>query len=638
MDIGSRSFTYLAIPMRIMSFTIKLLMFAIFLLAIPIAFAAPSTMRLYRAIEIPATEHMINLTTTGVVMTDRHGTPFFEFDKPGRKTIIPLDQVPDHIINALIAAEDHHFYEHHGISPLGILRAAYLDIKTKQFLFGGSTITQQLAKNILLTPHKSLERKYLEALTAIKIEQNIGKDEILYLYFNLAYFGENAYGIEEAAKTYFNKSAAELSIAEGSLLIGLLPAPTKFSPVSGRSDLAEQRQKYVLRRLRKEGHISAREFEDAVGTFLTYNETPRFESSIAPHFALYVRQQLLAHFNEEFIVGSGLTVKTTLDLNWQNMAEEATRAHVKTIQNAGASNAASIAINPQTSEVLAMVGSINWHEPQFGKFNMAISPRQTGSAFKPIVYAAGLQTNVITPSTRLIDYPKTFGQDYRPENYDKKYRGSVLARYALGNSLNIPSVDAISQIGPAKVASLARSMGITSLNPAAGENLSLALGTEEVSLLELTSAYAIFANGGTYQKPVTILEIRDKYDNLVALPPRPSPQTVLSPQVSFLISSILSDNDTRAETFGNTLALSNPVAAKTGTTQDFRDAWTIGYTPQLAVGVWVGNNDNAAMRDLPGALGAAPLWRQLMEGYLAESPPSPLEPPVGVVAATIEVI
>lgn len=593
------------------------------------------SIRLYRSLNIPGKDYLINSANTGLVLTDRHGEVFFEFDKPGRKTIIPHQDIPDHAIKALIAAEDQEFYNHLGFSPRGIARATYLDIKAGQLIYGGSTITQQIAKNILLNPRKELIRKYQEILLAIKLERYFSKQDILDLYLNLAYFGQGAYGLEEAAQTYFAKPAKNLTLSESSLLIGLLPAPTILSPLGDNPQLAQNRQAYVLRRLVEENYITPAEQTAAQNTNLVYNQQPRPQNTIAPHFALMVRDQLLRQFTLEYIIGAGLHIKTTLDLNWQRQAEQSVQRHIATIQPAGATNVSAVAIDPGSGEILALVGSVDWHNQTFGKLNMATAPRQTGSAFKPIVYAAGLEQQVITPSTRLVDRPTTFGTDYQPQNYDRQYRGTVLARYALANSLNIPSVDAISKIGPSSVVTLAQQLGISTIDQQAAYHLATALGVERVSLLELSSAYGAFANNGTHQPTTTIISVKDKHHQPIDLTPPSKPQSALSEQVAFIVSSILSDNQSRLRTFGNSLQLSQPAAAKTGTTQDYRDAWTIGYTPNLVVGVWVGNNDNRPMRNLPGAIGAAPLWRHLMETYLVGLPPTTFTPPSGLIKARI---
>ncbi len=577
------------------------------------------TIRTYRSLEVISKDEMMHLNTTGVTLLDREGNEFFTFDAPGRKAIIPYRDIPDHVVQALVAAEDENFFRHRGVSPKGIARAIYLDLKYKTLGFGGSTITQQLVKNLLLNPQKNFLRKYQEAVFALKFERRLSKEDILDVYLNIAYFGEGAYGIEAAAQTYFNKPASQLTVAEASLLIGILPAPTSLSPISGNTAMATRRQMYVLRRMEETGYLSPDQRKQAINESLHLAESRPSVNTAAVHFAFLVREHLLNTFTLEYVVRSGLRVRTTLDRSWQEQAQAAAAEHVASLESRGASNGAVVAIDPASNEVRALVGSRGWNHPGFGKINMAAAPRQTGSAFKPIVYAAGLQQHKLTAATVLRDQPIDFGNGYKPENYNKRYRGRVLARYALSNSLNVPSVDIVSKIGPSSVASFAQRFGITTLSKDAPYNLSIALGSEAVSLLELTNAYTVFADKGWHRPPQLILSIEDKFGKAVPWSV-PEKRQVISEEVAFIISSILSDARAQAPTFGRMLVLPFPAAAKTGTTQDYRDAWTVGYTPSLTIGVWIGNSDNRPMEELPGAVGAVPLWKTLMTSYAAATP------------------
>jgi len=352
---------------------------------------------------------------------------------------------------------------------------------------------------------------------------------------------------------------------------------------------------------------------------LSFNPEPILRSQQAPHFALYVKDQLVSQFGEQYVASSGLKVTTTIDLDIQSQAEAALQDQLTKLERQGATNGSAVVIDPATHEILAMVGSRNWFAAKFGKVNMAISPRQTGSAFKPIVYAAGFEKHIISPATILQDSPTTFGADYKPADYDGKHRGPVSVRRALANSLNIPAVSVMQKVGVKTVAHIAQAFGITSLPPSEDYNLALALGAGGISPLELTNAYATLASGGTFKPPQSVVKIVGKKNQFV---PWPSPKATqaISPETAFLVSSILSDNQARAEIFGRSLTISRPAAVKTGTSQEYRDAWTVGYTPQLAVGVWVGNNDNTPMRSLAGSLGAAPVWKQIMEKLHTDVP------------------
>lgn len=587
--------------------------------------------RIYLAFDVPDKEHLLNEMATGITMYDRHGDEFFSIDTPGRRTNVAYDQISPNVVQALVAAEDRTFFDHHGISPIGIVRAAYKDIKIRKLLYGGSTITQQLTKTILLDPHKSLLRKYREAIYAIKIDRTFSKEDILHMYLNNAYFGEQAYGIEAAAQTYFRKPAAQLDVAESAMLVGILPAPTTLSPITGDGGQARQRQRYVLEQMSEEGYITYEQAQSASEQELGLADSYPPTNIYAHHFALTVHNQLLQSFTREYVNRAGMKVYTTLDPQWQQLAQEEITQHIQSIEGTkSASNGAVVVIDVPTREVRALVGSVGWSNKAFGKMNMATAPRQTGSAFKPIAYAAAIEHQRITPASMLIDRKTTFGQDYSPENYDKRYRGRVTARYALANSLNVPAVAVVDQIGPRAVASMARQFGVSTLSQYADTNLSIALGTEEISLLELTGAYSVFADNGYYKPPHLIERIEDKYGDVVSWNDVER-RRIVREETAFLISSILSDNNTRRQVFGSALVTKRPSASKTGTNQDFRDAWTVGYNPHIAVGVWIGNNDFTPMRNAPGATTSAPVWRTLMNQFTETYPAATFKPPQRIV-------
>lgn len=590
----------------------------------------------YFARDLKSKETVMNRNNTGVLLLDHKEEPFFSFYQAQQKTFVPLDQIPNYMQQAVIAMEDKEFYSHPGFSIRGIIRAFAVNFRSGEIRHGGSTITQQLVKNALLNPRRDFLRKYQELILAQEIERRFTKNEILEMYLNSVYFGEGAFGVEEASLTYFNKSAKNLTLAESSLLTALLKAPSSLSPVSGDQKRAIERQKIVLQEMASQGFITSEEKERTEKQKLVFKEKENFINDFAPHFALMVLEELEERYGgEEKVARSGFKVKTTLNLEWQKHAEVAVKNHVNTLARNRASNGGAVAIDPKTGEVRTLVGSKDWFNEDFGKFNIATALRQPGSAFKPIVYAAGFEQRVISPATILRDEPTTFTGpyvqgSYTPRNYDGRFRGPVLARRALANSLNVPSVEVMSKVGLPEAIQMAQRIGITSLKDPSNYGLSLVLGGREVKPIELTNAYAAFANGGEVNKITTILEIKDKNGQTIYTA-TPEKNRAVRPETAFLISSILSDSQARQEVFGNALDISRPAAVKTGTTQDFRDAWTVGYTPSLAIGVWVGNNDNTPMDSVAGSLGAAPIWRSLMERFLQGTPVEAFSPPPGII-------
>lgn len=576
--------------------------------------------------ELPSKESIMRWNSRGIILTDRHGEPFFTLYRNRPEIFVSLSTISPVLRQAVISMEDHEFYTHRGFSLRAIGRSIVDNVEQGSLSFGGSTITQQLAKNTLLSPTKSFWRKYEELIIAWELENRYSKEEILEMYLNSVYFGQGAFGIEAASQAYFNKSSQNLSLAEASFLTGLLPSPSYFSR---NSEQAQQRQHLVLQRLYEHSLISDEELKNALKQPLSFQSATEDINRIAPHFAIMVRQQLLSEFDEDTLARSGWYVKTTLDLNLQRYAEDTLARRVAELRSNQVSNGATVILNPRTGEILTLVGSIDWENTQFGKFNMATAPRQTGSAFKPLVYATAFEQRTITPATILHDIRQTFGKDYRPENYDGRFRGNIVVRRALALSLNIPAVEVGNRVGIPAVITLARRMGISTLSLETSNHLATALGSSEISLYELTSAYGTFANNGMWNAPVKILEINDKKHQPVAINTS-TPQKAISEETAFLISSILSDTKARADMFGNSLTISKTAAVKTGTTNNYRDAWTMGYTPNIAVGVWVGNNDNKPMDRVAGSLGAAPIWRDLMEHVLTTIPTNDFTTPIGI--------
>ncbi len=602
----------------------------------------------YFASDLETPDSIMNKNNTGLLLLDRNNKPFFQFYEAKNLSSIPLSQIPLLTQKAVIAAEDKDFYKHPGFSPKSIVGALIADLRRKDLSFGGSTITQQLVKSSLLHSNKDFLRKYQEVVLAEELERKYSKDQILEMYLNSVYFGEGSFGIDSAAKNYFGKNSQQLDLAESTILAAVLPAPSMLSPKTGNFDAAKKRQEIILNRMVEQKYISQAQADDAASEKLVFTNPDNPLNKIAPHFALMVRDFLISKYGEEEIIRSGYKVKTTLDLDLQQFAEEQVKKQVLSLEKDGVSNGAAVMMDPKTGEILAMVGSIDWFNSDFGQVNVATTPRQVGSSFKPIVYAAGIEEGKITAATVLKDVPTKFPRDnnpysaeflsgrevYQPKDYDGRYRGLVLARRALANSLNIPSVEVLSKVGIPNAVEMAQKLGITSLGDPSNYGLSLVLGAAEIRLVELTGAYSVFANGGSFNPPASIVSISDKNDQSV-YSYIPNPQNVLSPQVAYIISSILSDNRTRAEEFGNLLNISRVAAVKTGTTEDYKDALTLGYTPQIAVGVWVGNNNNKPMDQVAGSMGAAPIWKALMEKYLEGKPVEAFVKPEDIVATKI---
>lgn len=589
----------------------------------------------YYARDISDPERLMNHNNTGVVLLDRHGEAFYSRGIVRDIKQVKLDNISPHVPKALIASEDEDFYTQPGFSIKGMARALFSNVSSADLTSsGGSSITQQLVKNNLLTSDKNLLRKYQELSMAVAIDRHYTKDQILEMYLNSVYFGNDAFGIEAAAQNYFGKPAKDLSLAESSMLIGLLPAPSAYSPVTGDPELAKKRQNYVLSRMVKEKYVDDATRKAAASQELKYHRNVAEEEGNAHHFALMVVDELNKKYGEERVNRSGFKVKTTLDLGWQRSAESTVAKQIEALSSRGGRNGSLIAIDPKNGEVRALVGSADWDNPEYGKVNMAIMARQPGSSFKPIYYAQALQDKKITAATTLKDQPTDFGGGYRPTNYDFRYRGDVTTRYALANSLNIPAVEVMDRVGVETATRTAQRMGITTINDPEKYGLSLALGTAEARLIDMTNAYAAFANGGEQYKPATINEVKDKFGSVVHQN-KPKAKRVMEKESSYIVTSILADEKARAPLAGSAFNIGRPAAVKTGTTNDNKDAWTIGYTPQVVVGVWVGNNDNQPMRGIGGSLGAGPIWRSAITSFSKNVKAEAFKVPSGVVLVPV---
>lgn len=599
------------------------------LLVIPLATYA------YFARDISNKDHLMNRNNTGVaIYANDNKTVLYSTGRAERQDLVPLASVSKDMQNAVIASEDKDFYNHGGFSVLSTMRAVYSFAITGGKTFGGSTLTQQLAKITLLSSNRTFLRTYQAFSVAVAIENTYSKDEILEMYLNSAYFGEQAFGVQDAAKYYFGTTPDKLNLAQSSMLVGLLPAPNIYSPISGNVEYAKERQATVLDRMVANGYITKEQKSAAIAEELAYQPAQSIADSSAPHFAQMVLDELYKKYGQETVERSGYRVQTTLDPNTQQILQANIAGHAAYIQRNGGSNAGGIAIDPTTGQVRALVGSIDWNNSDWGKVNMATTARQPGSSFKSIYYAQALADGVITPATILHDVPTDFGGGYEPLNADKRFRGDVTARSAISQSLNIPSVEVMDKLGVRNAVTAANRMGISSIDSKANYGLSLALGAAEAPLIQMTNAYAAFANGGQQFTPTIIQQVSDKYNGSVFKTQEKSKQ-VISPQGAYLISSILSDNNARAPIFGSSLTVAGRTAAvKTGTTDDSRDAWTIGYTPQLAVGVWVGNNNNDTM--LNGGSGmAGPIWVKTMQQTLRGVPNTQFTIPTNVVKRSV---
>lgn len=605
----------------------------VILISIAILILVPPATYLWFVRDLSSKEKIINRKNAGVILYDRNDKPFFTLYGGRTRKTVPLSEIPESLQEAVIAVEDRDFYKHPGFSIEGIGRAILANFREERLAQGGSTISQQLVKNTLLTQDKNFLRKYQEIFLALEIERRFSKQDILEMYLNTVYFGEGAFGAQEAAETYFDKNSDQLSLGESALLTAILPAPSALSPISGNRDRAFERQKLVFNLMVEQGYITKEDKATAERQTISFSEQIEDESVQAPHFALMVKDELIKRYGEQRVANSGYKVKTTINLDWQEYAAQTVRNQVQRLAGNDVTNSAAIALDPKTGEILVLVGSHNWFDETNGKINMAVRPRQPGSSFKPIVYAKAFEERVLTPASVLEDKAIDIG-GYKPKNYDNRFRGNVLVRFALANSLNIPAVLALERVGVSNALDIARDMGITTLSDSTDYGLALVLGAGEVPLSQMASAYGVFANEGILAEPTTILEIKDKNDRTIYRHD-PETRTVMDEGVAFLVSSILSDNSARAEVFGNSLTISRPAAVKTGTTDDYRDAWTIGYTPSVVVGSWVGNNDREPMSRIAGSLGAAPIWRLIMERILSGTPVERFQRPLGITSENI---
>ncbi len=584
---------------------------------------------------------------------DRGGGLLYEIHGEFKRTLIGLDQVPDDVQNATIAIEDRNFYNHGGISITGLIRSVLVDISRGRKDQGGSTITQQFVKNAVLTRDKSFLRKVKEIILSIEIEARFSKEDILKLYLNEIPYGRNAYGIEAAAQTYFSKSAKDLTLAESAYLAALPQAPTYYSPSGPNFEALQGRQHAVLQAMKDQGYINEERYQEALNEKVTF--LPVTNSITAPHFVMYVQDYLAEKYGELTLEQGGLKVYTTLDPELQKSAEEAVRTGAdKNATRYNAHNAALVAVDPKTGQILAMVGGKDYFGESTpagctsGKnctfdpnVNVATSPKQPGSSFKPYVYVTAFDKEFkYSPASLLVDVTTNFGnfggKDYIPHNYNGQSHGPLSMRSALAGSLNVPAVKTLDLVGVDNATETAHNLGITS--PLKDCGLSLVLGGCEVKLIDHTAAFAAIANEGNRHDKTPILKVEDQEGKILE-EYEDKGQQVIDPQAAYELIHVMTDNNARSFVFGSgsPLAFDRQVGCKTGTTQEWKDGWTLCFTPSIAIGVWAGNNNSVVMKaGADGVLVAAPIVNQVMKAYLKDKPKEEFHVPEGITRVTVD--
>jgi len=604
----------------------------------------------YFAKDLPSPDRVVRREGFATKIYDRNGKLLYDVFDSEQRTPVNLSDVPLTMRQATIAIEDKNFYKHGGFDPLTPLRIVWNFVWRHQIV-GGSTLTQQLVKNVLLTSERTLPRKIKEFILTIQVERKYSKDQILQMYLNEAPYGGTAWGVETGAQTYFSKSVKDLNLAQQAVLAGLPQSPSQYSPFVGK--LYIDRTTDVLRRMREDGYISQSQEKSALAEVKSMQFATQSGLLKAPHFVFYIRDLLAQRYGEKAVEQGGLKVTTTLDLDLQTQAQQAVSEEIDKVKYLHITNGAGLVIDPQTGQILAMVGSRSWEDPNYdGKFNVITQGlRQPGSSIKPVVYLTGLRKGY-TAATLLMDTPTSFpGGDkpeYAPVNYDGKFRGPMLVREALGNSINIPAVKMLSLVGLPNVLQMGFDMGISTLEPTKANlsrlGLSMALGGGEVRPMEMFGAYSAFANGGKKISPVAILKVTDNSGKVLEEQNLNLPvgRQVMSPEEAFIISSILSDPLARNITFGPNSGLNisgRIIAVKTGTTNDKKDNWTVGWTPSVLVGVWVGNNDNTPMKQVAsGITGASPIWRRIILAALKNHPDQAFPMPQNIVQLDVDKI
>lgn len=601
--------------------------------------------------DLPQPDKIVRREGFATKIMDRNGEVLYEVFADQQRTPVTFEQIPDYLKQAVVAIEDKNFYSHGGFDRQGYLRIIW-NIITRRRLIGGSTLTQQLVKNVLLTNERTLARKLKEFILAVQIENRYNKDQILTMYLNEAPYGGTAWGVGTAAQLYFGKPVSELNLVESAVLAGMPQRPSYYSPLTSSDKQAyKARTQAVLRRMREDKYITSEQEQAALAELAAMEIKPAPVSIKAPHFTLYVKDQLINMFGEALVEQGGLQVTTTLDYELQQKAQQIVTDEIASLANMNVGNGAALVMDPNSGEIWAMVGSKDFFAKDYdGQVNVTLALRQPGSTIKPVTYATAFAKG-FTPASMIMDVPTKFpgasaDKPYEPQNYDGKFRGPVQLRFALGSSLNVPAVKLLALVGMQDMMQTAYNMGLTSLEPNA-ENLkrfglALTLGGGEVRLIDLTSAYSAFANGGLKVEPVAILKVTDRNGKALYEHKPIQGKRVLDEGVAFLINHVLTDNNARLLTFGANSYLNmggRPVAVKTGTTNDKRDNWTIGWSNSVMVGVWVGNNDNAPMKNVAsGVTGASPIWRKIMLEALTKHPASEWKIPANVRAVMVDTI
>lgn len=573
------------------------------------------------------------MAVPGTVVLDAHGTVLQRDTAEGIRIPAGLDAVAPIAIEATIAAEDQRFRSHPGLDSLAVARAVF---SWRSNPSGASTISQQLARRLYLRDAHgpAVIRKAREALLAFQLEARYSKEEILRLYLNEVYYGRGAYGIEAAARVYFDTSARDLDLAQAAMLAGLPQLPGAYDPTDDPA-AAKARQRYVLDRLVASGRVTREQADEAAGRELAL--LPALTPPIAPHFVAFALDEL-ARLRPDLAGRPGLVIETTLDAGLQREAERVARLRLEELRDKNAGNAAVVALDPSTGRILVMVGSTGWRD-EGGQTNMATSPRQPGSALKPFLYAAAMERGY-TAATPLLDVPSTFETPtgpYSPLNYDRRFHGVAPLRVALASSFNVPAVATLDEIGIDAFLEMAHRAGLSTLTDSERYGLALTLGGGEVRLTDLTAAFGAFANGGQLAQPFAVTRVRDTAGNVLYERRPASTRQELTPELAFIVGDMLADAEARIPGFGQGSVLDTPFwsAVKTGTTTGFRDNWAVGYTPARVVGVWVGNSDNSPMKDVSGVDGAAPIWRNVIEAVSAGTGGMPPTAPRGVARAVI---
>ncbi|MEI7653364.1 MAG: transglycosylase domain-containing protein [bacterium] len=605
----------------------------------------------YLTHDLPEPGKLSATRANSTIIYDKDGAIIHQLSADKQRIYVPADEIPLTLKQATIAVEDKDFYRHGGFDPLTIIRIPYNYLFRSGRVVGGSTLTQQLVKQTYLDSSRTATRKIRELVLAIRIEQKLSKDEILAEYLNIAPYGGVLEGIGAASKGYFDKKPQDLNLLESAILAGMPQAPSLYSPYVGKPNAWKARTKDVLRRMNEDGYITKEVFENSLKQVDAFTFTSEKVTFDAPHFVFYVRDLAEKELGPAAIK-QGVRIKTSLDLALQKKAEKIVHDEVTDLKDYAVGNGAVVVADTNTGEIRAMVGSYDFNDMEYGKFNVVADDsalRQPGSTLKPLLVAVALEKKIITPSTVFIDaktaFPVINQQDYSPVSYDGKYRGPVQIRFALGNSLNVPMVKLMARLGLENFLTQMENFGIISLAPTRQNlsrlGLSVALGGGDVTMLELTQAYSVLARGGTKVPLSTITEISDASGKVLYRRPEIEVQRVISPETTFLVSHILSDNNARVDAFGPNSLLNiagKTVAVKTGTTNDKRDNWAAGYTNGVVIVSWVGNNDNSPMNQkiASGITGASPIWNQVMKEALKTYPDGIMKKPDSVEASEVD--